>query len=255
MFIRHLEHFRFIWYTGTKYSRVDYDMIEFKEVSVTYPDDIQALSDINLFIDKGEFVFVVGPTGTGKSTLLKLIYREETPTQGTVLVTGRDVIKMRGGAIPRLRRRIGVVFQDFRLLPQKTAWENVAFALFVIDTPRKEINVRVSEALELVNLLDRANAYPHQLSGGEQQRVSIARAIVNDPPILLADEPTGNLDPDTSWDITQLLSQINAKGTTIVIASHDQHIVDRMHKRVIALDRGSIARDEAKGKYYELTKS
>jgi cell division transport system ATP-binding protein len=230
-------------------------MIEFKDVSVTYPNDIQALRDVNLMIEKGEFVFIVGPTGTGKTTLLKLIFKEETPTQGSVLVSGQDVTKIRGSAIPRLRRRVGVVFQDFKLLPQKTVWENVAFALFVIDTPRKEIKARVSEALELVGLLDRADSYPHQLSGGEQQRVTIARAIVNDPPILLADEPTGNLDPDTSWDIVQLLSRINERGTTVIIASHDKHIVDKMNKRVVALDQGAIARDEKKGKYYELAKS
>jgi cell division transport system ATP-binding protein len=227
-------------------------MIEFRDVSVSYPNDIQALRDVNLRIEKGEFVFIVGPTGTGKSTLLKLTYREEKPTKGKVIVGGQDVTRLRGGAVPRLRRSIGVVFQDFRLLPQKTAWENVAFALYVTGASRREIETRTPQVLDLVGLLDRADAYPHQLSGGEQQRVSIARALVNDPPILLADEPTGNLDPDTSWDIVQLLARINVRGTTIVIASHDQHIVDRMGKRVIALDRGTIARDEAKGRYYEL---
>ena len=210
---------------------------------------------MTLRIEKGEFAFVVGPTGTGKSTLLRLIYGEEKPTRGCVLVAGRDVTKLRGGAIPRLRRTIGVVFQDFRLLPQKTIWENVSFALYVIGASRKDIDSRVPEVLELVGLLDRADAYPHQLSGGEQQRVSIARALVNNPPILLADEPTGNLDPDTSWDIIQLLARINIRGTTVVVASHDRHIVDRMNKRVIALDNGAIARDEAKGGYYELKKS
>jgi cell division transport system ATP-binding protein len=229
-------------------------MIELKNVSVMYPNDIQALRDVSLFIEKGEFVFIVGPTGTGKSTILKLIYKEEKPSQGSVLVAGQDVTKMKGRAIPHLRRRIGVVFQDFRLLPQKTIWENVAFALYVIDAPRDEIRMRVAEALEMVSLLERADAFPHQLSGGEQQRISIARAIVNNPLILLADEPTGNLDPDTSWDIIQLLHRINMRGTTVVVASHDQHIVDRMHRRVIALDRGAIARDEAKGRYYELAK-
>jgi len=229
-------------------------MIEFADVSVTYPDDIQALRDINLKIEKGEFAFIVGPTGTGKSTLLKLVYREETPTKGRVIVGGRDVTKLRGGAVARLRRGIGVVFQDFRLLPQRTAAENVAFALYVTGASGKEMRVRVPEVLDLVGLADRADAYPHQLSGGEQQRVSIARALVHNPPILLADEPTGNLDPDTSWDIIQLLSRINLRGTTIVVASHDQHIVDRMTKRVIALDKGAVARDEEKGKYYELAK-
>jgi cell division transport system ATP-binding protein len=230
-------------------------MIEFRSVSVSYPEGIQALRDVSLRIEKGEFVFIVGPTGAGKSTLLKLIYKEEIPTQGKVFVAGQDVTRLKGGAIPLLRRRIGVVFQDFRLLPQKTAWENVAFALYVTGAPRKHIRTRVPRALDQVGLLNRIDAYPNQLSGGEQQRVCIARALANNPPILLADEPTGNLDPDTSWDIIQLLSQINAGGTTIVVASHDQHIVDRMHRRVIGLHGGAVARDEEKGRYYELAKS
>jgi len=230
-------------------------MIEFRNVSVTYPKGIEALRDVNLRVNKGEFLFVVGPTGTGKSTLLKLIYREEVPTRGSVIVAGQDVAKLRGGRIAKLRRTMGVVFQDFRLLPNKTAWENVSFALYVIGTPRREIRTRAPECLELVGLLDRAHAYPHQLSGGEQQRVSIARALVNNPSMLLADEPTGNLDPDTSWDIIQLLDQVSGRGTTVVVASHDQHIVDRMRKRVVALDNGVVVRDEAKGMYRELAKS
>lgn len=227
-------------------------MIEFIDVSVTYPNDIRAVKDINLKIGRGEFVFIVGATGTGKSTLIKLVYREEHPTQGKVIVDGRDLTRMRGGAVARLRRNIGVVFQDYRLLPQRTAAENVAFALYVTGASRKEIRMRVPEVLELVGLQDRPNAYPHQLSGGEQQRISIARALVHYPPILLADEPTGNLDPDTSWDIIQLLSRINLRGTTVVVSSHDQHIVDRMNKRVIGLDKGTVVRDEEKGRYYEL---
>lgn len=230
-------------------------MIEFRNVTLTYPKDIQALRDVNLRIEKGEFVFIVGPTGTGKSTLLKLINKEETPTHGKVLVAGRDVTKLRGWAVPKLRRDIGVVFQDFRLLPQKTVWENVAFALYVIDTPRKEIKTRVPEALELVGLQDRADAFPHQLSGGEQQRVSIARAFVNHPSILLADEPTGNLDPDTSWDIIQLLARINARGATVIVSSHDQNVVDRMSRRVVAMENGTIARDVEKGTYHELART
>ena len=230
-------------------------MIEFRSVSVTYLNEIQALRDVSLRIEKGEFAFIVGPTGTGKSTILKLIFKEEKPTEGKVIVNGREVTRLRGGAVSRLRRSIGVVFQDFQLLLQKTAWENVAFALYVTGASRKEIRTRVPEVLDLVGLLDRADAYPHQLSGGEQQRVSIARALVHNPPILLADEPTGNLDPETSWDIIQLLARINLRGTTVVVASHDQHIVDRLNKRVIALDAGAVARDEAKGRYYELAKS
>lgn len=230
-------------------------MIEFKDVSVCYQNDIDALSDVNIVIEKGEFVFVVGTTGSGKSTLLSLVYREEKPTSGKVYVAGQDVTRLKGNRVPKLRRSVGVVFQDFRLLPQKTVWENVAFALYVTGASRKEIRARVPEMLELVQLAHRATAYPHQLSGGEQQRVSIARALINNPPILLADEPTGNLDPITSWDITQLLERINDRGTTVVIASHDQHVVDKLQKRVIALDGGRVVRDEAKGRYYELTKS
>jgi len=226
-------------------------MIEFSNVSVTFKPDIRALVDVNLRIEKGEFAFLIGPTGTGKSTLLKLIYKEEGPTKGKVIVAGRDVTRLKGNAIARMRRTIGVVFQDFRLLPQKTAWENVAFALFVTGASRKDIRTRVPAVLELVGVMDRANAYPHQLSGGEQQRVSIARALVHNPPILLADEPTGNLDPDTSWDIVQLLNRINSRGTTVFVASHDSHIIDRMSKRVIRLENGSVARDEEKGRYFE----
>ncbi|MHB0999638.1 MAG: cell division ATP-binding protein FtsE [Armatimonadota bacterium] len=230
-------------------------MIEFRGVSVSYPNGIKALQDVNLLIEKGEFAFIVGPTGTGKSTLLKLIYREELCSKGKVIVSGHDVTRLKGGAIPKLRRGIGVVFQDFRLLPDKTIWQNIAFALYVTGAHRRDISLRVPEVLDLVGLLDRADAFPHELSGGEQQRVCIARAIVNNPPILLADEPTGNLDPATSWDIIQLLERINIRGTTILVASHDQHIVDRMRKRVIALGDGSIARDEAQGGYHELSRT
>jgi cell division transport system ATP-binding protein len=230
-------------------------MIEYRKISVVYPNNIQALRNIDLQIEKGEFVFVIGPTGSGKSTLLSLINREERPTSGAVYVAGKDLAKMRGGAVARLRRTIGVVFQDYRLLPQKTAAENIAFALFVTGTPRKEINRRVSESLELVGLADRAGAYPHELSGGEQQRVSVARAIVNNPQILIADEPTGNLDPDTSWEITQILERINIRGTTVIVASHDQHIIDRMQTRVITIEDGVISRDVKEGTYHEFAKS
>ena len=230
-------------------------MIEYIDTSVVYPNNIQALRNINLQIEKGEFVFVVGPTGSGKSTLLRLVNREERPSRGGVYIAGKDISKLRGGAVARLRRTIGVVFQDYRLLPQKTAAENIAFALFVTGAPRKEIRNRVNEALDLVGLADRANAYPHELSGGEQQRVSVARAIVNNPQILIADEPTGNLDPYTSWEITKILERINIRGTTVIVASHDQHIVDRMQTRVIAIEDGAISRDVKEGTYHEFAKS
>ncbi len=230
-------------------------MIDFHNVSVTYANGVQALRDVDLRVERGDFLFIVGSTGTGKSTLLKLIYREEVATRGTVVVDGVNVGKLRPGRIPKLRRSIGVVFQDFRLLPDKTAWENVAFARYVTGAPRKEIRTSVCEALDLVGLLDRSDAYPHQLSGGEQQRIAIARALVNKPQVILADEPTGNLDPETSWEIIQLLEQVNSRGTTMIIASHDQHIVDRLRKRVIRLENGAIVSDEAKGRYHELSKS
>ncbi|HEY3298862.1 MAG TPA: cell division ATP-binding protein FtsE [Armatimonadota bacterium] len=233
-------------------------MIEFRSVSVVYRhgrEEIQALQGLDLTIDNGEFVFVIGPVGSGKSTILKLIYREELPTSGTVLVNNQEVSRLRGGAIPRLRRKIGVVFQDYRLLPQKSAYENVAFALYVTGASHKMIRSRVPEVLDLVGMLDRAKALPEQLSGGEQQRVCIARALADNPPILLADEPTGNLDPDTSWDIIQLLERVNAKGTTVMVASHDMHIVDRLNRRVVALDKGTLVRDEQEGRYHELSKS
>ncbi len=230
-------------------------MIDFRNVTVTYPNGVRALSNVGLHVEQGDFLFIVGSTGTGKSTLLKLIYREELPSEGSVIVAGQNVGKLRGGRIPKLRRSIGVVFQDFRLLPDKTAWENVAFALYVTGCPRKEMRVRVAEALDLVGLLGRSDAYPHELSGGEQQRIAIARALVNKPQVILADEPTGNLDPETSWEIIQLLEQVNSRGTTVIVASHDQHIVDRLRKRVIRLEDGGIVSDEAKGRYHELARS
>jgi cell division transport system ATP-binding protein len=226
-------------------------MIDVQDVSVVYPNGVRALDGVGLSIEKGEFAFIVGTTGSGKSTLLKLIYREELPTQGRVLVMGDDVVDMRPSAVPYLRRKIGIVFQDFRLLPQKTVWENLAFALRVIGAPSREIIRRIPEILELVSLTHRCDAFPHQLSGGEQQRASIARALVNNPPLLVADEPTGNLDPDTSWDIMQLISRINIRGATVLVATHDREIVNKMRKRVVVLDRGQIVRDEEKGSYDE----
>lgn len=225
-------------------------MIELRDVTVVYPNGVEALTEVTTTIEKGEFLFLVGPTGHGKSTFLKLIYREHLPTKGQVLVAGRDVSRLPGRAIPYLRRRIGVVFQDFRLLPEKTVWENVAFALQVIGTPTREMHQRIPEILSQVGLEHKADAFPSQLSGGEEQRASIARALVNYPPILLADEPTGNLDPETSWDTIQLLSDINVRGTTVVVATHDQMVVDGMKKRVITLNQGRLISDEPRGGYH-----
>ncbi len=224
-------------------------MIEFDRVTKTYPTGIVALRDVTLRIESREFVFIVGPTGTGKSTLLKMVYREETPSSGRVLLLGQDVTRMPAHRVPFLRRQVGIVFQDFRLLPRKTARENVAFALEVTGTPSRQVDPRVQEVLDVVGLASRADALPGELSAGEQQRVSIARALVHRPPLLLADEPTGNLDPDTSWGIVQLLSQINRAGTTVVVTTHDKTIVDVLRKRVIALDGGLVVRDEQRGLY------
>jgi cell division transport system ATP-binding protein len=224
-------------------------MVEFCQVSKRYPTGVTVLSDVTLRIDPEEFVFIVGPTGTGKSTLMKMIYREERPSSGTVLVAGRDVTRLPARYVPFLRRKVGIVFQDFKLLPRKTAWENVAFALEVTGAPSAEVAPRVAEVLDVVGLAARADAVPAELSAGEQQRVSIARALVHRPPLLLADEPTGNLDPDTSWEIVQLLSLIHLQGTTVIVTTHDKTIVDILRKRVIALERGTVVRDEVRGRY------
>lgn len=224
-------------------------MVQFAQVSKTYRNGVTALRDVSLDIATGEFVFVVGPTGVGKSTLLKMIYREEQPTRGTVWVDGRDLTRMPVRDVPFLRRRVGVVFQDFRLLPQKTAWENVAFALEVTGALPLHAERRVTDLLETVGLASRVDALPAELSAGEQQRVSIARALVHRPPLLLADEPTGSLDPAASWEITQLLLRINSGGTTVVMATHDDVLVNRLRRRVIAIDRGAVVRDEAAGVY------
>jgi len=224
-------------------------MIDLQDVTVTYHDNMPALSHITLRVQKGEFVFVVGPTGAGKSTFLKLLYREEKPTSGRVVVAGEDLNAIAISSIPFFRRKLGIVFQDFGLLPTKTVYENVAFALRVIGMPRKEIRHKVPAALEMVGMAHRPDAFPGQLSGGEQQRVAIARALVNEPALLLADEPTGNLDPDTSIGIVELLSHINQTGTTIVVATHDTAIVDRMQKRVLGFERGQLVRDEQDAAY------
>ncbi|ERM90921.1 cell division ATP-binding protein FtsE [Caldanaerobacter subterraneus] len=224
-------------------------MIKFINVSKKYDKGIIALSNINFEIESGEFVFIVGPSGAGKSTLIKLLLKEEEPTSGTIIVNKKDITKMKRKEIPYLRRSMGVVFQDFRLLPNKTVFENVAFAMEVVGAHPKEIRRKVPMVLSLVGLSEKADQYPQQLSGGEQQRVALARAIVNEPSILIADEPTGNLDPDTSWEIVKLMAEINKRGTTVVMATHAKDIVDAMKKRVIALEKGNIVRDEARGVY------
>lgn len=218
-------------------------------VSKIYENGSVALSDISVDIEKGDFIFVVGPSGAGKSTFIKLIFREELPTRGQLVVNGRNLINMTSGQIPYLRRGLGIVFQDYRLLPEKTVYENVAFAMRVIEAPRREIQKRVNSVMDLVGLKDKFRCFPNQLSGGEQQRVAIARAIVNNPVVVIADEPTGNLDPETSWDIMKIFERINKSGTTIVMATHDKTIVDTMRKRVIAIEQGRIVRDQVKGVY------
>ena len=224
-------------------------MIEFHGVSLIYPNGVTGLSDIAIQIQKGEFVFLVGPTGSGKSSFLKLIYREVIPSGGEIFIDGHNLSDLTRRQIPYLRRNLGVVFQDFSLLPNKTVHENVAYALEVIGTPRSEIPRRVDHALHLVGLEEKTAMFPRELSGGEQQRTSIARALVNHPLILLADEPTGNLDPETSWEIMQLLARINTKGTTVVVATHDKHMVDLMRRRVVYLQQGRIIGDQERGTY------
>lgn len=224
-------------------------MIRLENISKEYRSGTTALYDINLEIQKGEFVFLVGSSGAGKSTLIKLLLKEEGITKGKMYLNGRDVTRVSNRKIPFLRREIGVVFQDFRLLPNKTVYENVAFAMEIIGAKKREIRRRVPLILGLVGLSKKAKSYPDQLSGGEQQRVSIARAIINNPLVLIADEPTGNLDPDTAEEIMQVLMDINSRGTTILMATHAKDIVDRLQKRVIALQDGRIIRDEDRGSY------
>lgn len=221
-------------------------------ISKTYGNGSVALADISVHIGKGEFVFIVGPSGAGKSTFVKLLFREELPTSGTLIVHNRDVVALQPCEVPYLRRELGIVFQDFRLLPNKTVYENVAFAMEVIEAPRREIQKRVHHVLDLVGLKQKARTYPAQLSGGEQQRVAIARAIVNRPAVVIADEPTGNLDPDTSSEIVAILDRINRAGTTVVMATHDTTIVDQFRKRVVQLHQGQVVRDQAEGGYREV---
>jgi cell division transport system ATP-binding protein len=224
-------------------------MIVLKGVSKKYPNGTVALDDINIKIHKGEFVFFVGPSGAGKSTLVKLLMREQLPTNGSIIIDDVDIASLKRRQIPYLRRKLGVVFQDFRLLNNKTVFENVAFAMQVVEASKREIVRQVPRVLSLVGLGDKADDYPAQLSGGEQQRVSLARAIVNNPPILIADEPTGNLDPDTAWDIMKLLKEINHRGTTVIMATHARDIVNYMRQRVVTLDKGRIIRDQERGGY------
>ena len=224
-------------------------MIHMREVTKIYPNKVVALDKVNIDINKGEFVFIVGTSGAGKSTFIKLLMREELPTSGDILVNGKNVVKMKASEVPYLRRGLGVIFQDYRLLPDKTVFENVAFAMQVIEAPRKLMQRSVNAVLDIVGLSGKYKNFPGELSGGEQQRVAIARAIVNDPAIVIADEPTGNLDPATSWDIMDIFKRINAAGTTIVMATHDKTIVDTMKLRVIAIEDGKIVRDEARGSY------
>src|SRR5258708_3199560 len=224
-------------------------MIRFENVDKVYKGSVTALRDISVDVGKGEFLFLVGPSGSGKSTFLRLLLREEYPTAGRIVVAGRDISRLSHWKIPQLRRNIGCIFQDFKLLPTRTVYENVAFAMEVIGRPRHVVRTQVPQALDLVGRARKAARFPNELSGGEQQRVSIARAFVNRPLIVLADEPTGNLDPATTVGIMRILDRINRTGTTIVMATHDQRIVDAMRRRVIELDKGTLVRDQARGVY------
>jgi cell division transport system ATP-binding protein len=224
-------------------------MIQLRNVSKIYPNGARALVDVNLKIGKGDFVFLVGPSGAGKSTLIKLLYRDERPTRGQVHINSKNLVRMKEREVPYLRRSIGVIFQDFKLLQNKTVYENVAFALEVIGVSKSEVRTRTLGTLDLVGLANKERAFPHELSGGEQQRVCVARAVINNPALLVADEPTGNLDPETAWGIMDLLYDINKRGTTVVMATHAKDIVNKMQKRVIAIENGRVARDEERGSY------
>ncbi|WP_445487976.1 cell division ATP-binding protein FtsE [Niallia sp. 03133] len=224
-------------------------MIEMKNVIKKYSNGVIAVNGLDVKIAQGEFVYVVGPSGAGKSTFIKMMYREEKPTQGTITINGINLAKLKLGKVPLLRRQMGVVFQDFKLLPTLTVYENVAFALEVIEENPKYIKKRVMETLSLVGLKHKARMLPTELSGGEQQRVSIARSIVNSPKLVIADEPTGNLDPETSWEIMNILEEINNRGTTIIMATHNKEIVNTIKHRVIAIESGRIVRDEQRGDY------
>ena len=220
-----------------------------RDVNKVYPNGFHAVYDFNIEIEKGEFAFLVGSSGSGKSTLIKMILKEEEPTSGNIIINGKDTTFLKQSKVPYLRRSMGIVFQDFRLLPDKTVYDNVAFAMHVVRATPKHIRRQVPMVLALVGLSNKAKVYPHELSGGEQQRVALARALVNNPSVIIADEPTGNLDPDTAWDIITLLNDINMRGTTVVVATHAKEIVDKMKKRVIEIHQGEIIRDIKKGGY------
>ena len=224
-------------------------MIEFRNVSKTYDTGTEAVHNANFVIDKGEFAFLVGSSGSGKSTLIKLILKEEEPTKGNIIINGRDTTFLKPSRVPYLRRSMGVVFQDFRLLPDKTVYDNVAYAMYIVRATPKHIRRQVPMVLSLVGLSHKAKVYPNELSGGEQQRVALARALVNNPSMLIADEPTGNLDPDTSLEIMKVLETINNLGTTVIVVTHDRDIVNKMKKRVILLDKGKLKKDFEKGTY------
>lgn len=225
------------------------EFIKFRNVEKTYKNGVNAVYDMNLDIKKGEFVFVIGASGSGKSTLIKMLYREERPSHGEIYVGGVNVAKVKNNKVYKLRRKIGIVFQDYKLLPKLTVYENVAFALEIYGLPTNEVKRKVLKALDLVGLKSRTKSYPDQLSGGEQQRVAIARAIVNSPKLLICDEPTGNLDPDTSLEVMKVIEKINDLGTTVVMATHDREMVNKMKKRVILLDNGKLVKDYEKGSY------
>lgn len=224
-------------------------MIQFVDVNKKYVHDVLALEDVNIEIEKGEFVFLVGPSGSGKSTFLKLMIKEEEPTTGKILIDGRDITNLKAKEIPFLRRKVGFVFQDFRLLYDRSVEENIIFALRVIECPEKEIKSRVESVLDMVGIKGKEKYYPNQLSGGEQQRVALARALVTKPPIIIADEPTGNLDPSTADEIFKTLLEINSRGTTVLVVTHAKDIVNKLNKRVIALEHGKVIKDEQKGGY------
>ena len=224
-------------------------MIEFRKVNKTYGTGTVAVHNANFKIDKGEFAFLVGASGSGKSTLIKLILKEEEATSGNIIINGKDTTFLKQNKVPYLRRSMGIVFQDFRLLPDKTVYDNVAFAMYIVRATPRHIRRQVPMVLSLVGLSGKSKMYPNELSGGEQQRVALARAIVNNPSMLIADEPTGNLDPETAWDIMNLINEINLRGTTVVVATHAKDVVDNMKKRVIQIENGNIVRDDKKGGY------